>query len=82
VLQDAMRRIAAAARSAGKHWGMPCFSLEHGQQLLEMGARFLAHGADIVMIKQGLEQIQARFAPLGFTFDNAFNPGGRYYGER
>jgi 4-hydroxy-2-oxoheptanedioate aldolase len=35
-----------------------------------MGARLLFHNADIVIVKNGLEQMQARFAPLGFTFDN------------
>jgi 4-hydroxy-2-oxoheptanedioate aldolase len=64
----AMQTISEAARKAGKHWGMPCFSVEHGRRLLEMGARFIAHGADIVLVKRGLEQIQQQFGPLGFSF--------------
>jgi len=68
-VQEAIRAIADAARQAGKHWGMPCFSLEHGKQLLDLGARFLCHGADIVMVKNALEEIQRRFAAFGFTFD-------------
>jgi 4-hydroxy-2-oxoheptanedioate aldolase len=64
----AVQHVAEAARRAGKHWGMPCFSPEHGRRLLDMGARFIAHGADIVLVKQGLEQIQQQFAPLGFRF--------------
>lgn len=67
---QAMRQISEAARRAGKHWGMPCFSVEHGRQLLDMGARFIAHGADIVLLKRGLEQIQQQFGPLGFQFPN------------
>jgi 4-hydroxy-2-oxoheptanedioate aldolase len=35
-----------------------------------MGARFICHGADIIMVKQGLEAIQANFKPLGFSFNN------------
>ena len=58
-------QISDAARKAGKHWGMPCFSVEHGQQLLDMGARFVAHGADIVLVKRGLEQIQQQFGAAG-----------------
>ena len=26
--------------------------------------------ADLLIVKQGMEQIQQRYAPLGFTFDN------------
>jgi 4-hydroxy-2-oxoheptanedioate aldolase len=69
-VQQAMRTIADAARQAGKHWGMPCWSLEHARQLLDMGARFIPFGADIIMVKTGLEDIQRRFRPLGFTFDS------------
>jgi 4-hydroxy-2-oxoheptanedioate aldolase len=69
-VQEAIRTIADAARKAGKHWGMPCWSVEHGRQLLDRGARFLPYGADILMVKTGLEEIQRRFGPLGFTFDN------------
>jgi 4-hydroxy-2-oxoheptanedioate aldolase len=70
LVQEAMRTIAEAARRAGKHWGMPSGSPEQTRQLLDMGACFLCHGADILMVKTGLEEIQRRFAPLGFTFDN------------
>ncbi len=69
-IEDATNRIAAAAKVAGKHWGMPCFSKDHASRLLEQGARFLARGGDIVLIKQAFQGIQADFATLGFTFDN------------
>lgn len=67
-IQRAMEQVAAAARRHGKHWGMPCFSPDHGRKLLDMGARFLAHGADIVLLKRALENIQTQFSPLGFHF--------------
>lgn len=69
-IDAAIDTIAAAARRAGKHWGMPCFSVEHGKKLLERGARFLARGGDIVMVMQALKQIQTDFQSLGFSFDN------------
>lgn len=69
LVQDAIRAVAVAARQAGKHWGMPTPSPERTRQLLDMGARFLCHGADIVMVKNGLEEMQRRFGPLGFQFD-------------
>ena len=64
------RRIADAARRAGKAWGTVTGTPEHTKSLMDLGATFLCHGADIIMVKQGLEQIQARYAPLGFTFEN------------
>lgn len=71
LVRQATETIAAAARKAGKHWGAPGFSPEHTRRLLEMGATVITHQADIVLIKQGLEGIKERFAPLGFSFADA-----------
>lgn len=71
-VEDAIRRIADAACAAGKAWGMPSSSPERTRQLLDLGASFITHGADILMVKNGLESIRERFGPLGFTFDGAF----------
>ncbi len=62
--------MAEAAKDAGKWWGTVSGGPEHTQQLLDLGAKFICHGCDLVMVKQGMEQIQERYAPLGFTFDN------------
>ena len=64
-----MRTIAKSARDSGKHWGMPCGTVERTQQVMELGGRFIAHGCDLIWVKSGLEETQRRFAPLGFTFD-------------
>ncbi len=69
LMGEATRKIAQAARNTGKHWGCPGISLEHTRELLELGARFLCHMADIVMVKEGLEKMRRDFGPLGFTFD-------------
>ena len=69
-VHDAIRKTGQAAEKAGKHWGCPSASIEQTQELLEMGARFITYNADIVMIKNALEQMQQDFSPLGFTFDN------------
>jgi 4-hydroxy-2-oxoheptanedioate aldolase len=69
-VQEAVRAVADATRQTGKHWGMPCTGPEQARQLMEMGARFLAYGADITFVKTALEEVQRRFKPLGFTFDN------------
>jgi 4-hydroxy-2-oxoheptanedioate aldolase len=67
---DALRRIADAARSAGKHWGTPGFGPERAPELLDRGARLLFGGGDLLLVKAGLEQLQQDYAPLGLTFEN------------
>jgi len=69
LVRDARRKIASAAKDAGIHWGSTCASTQHVQEMLELGARFICHGADILMVKRGLEQIRTECAPLGFSFD-------------
>lgn len=69
MVDEAIRAVAAAAKAAGKHWGMPVGTPERAKQMLDLGARLLAHGADIIWLKMGLEETRRRFAPLGFTFD-------------
>jgi 4-hydroxy-2-oxoheptanedioate aldolase len=66
----ATERVSKAAKASGIHWGTVSGTPDHTRKLLELGGRFICHGADIVMVKRGLEQIQQNYAPLGFTFDN------------
>jgi len=66
----AMQKVAAAAKSAGIHWGTVSATSDHTRLLLDKGARFICHGADILIMKRGLEQMQASYGQLGFTFDN------------
>jgi 4-hydroxy-2-oxoheptanedioate aldolase len=75
LVQKAVGKVARAAEKAGKHWGCPAFSIDHTRQLMEMGARFICHQADILLIKAGLEQLRRDFTPLGFTFDGSQLPG-------
>lgn len=70
LITGAYQRVADAARKAGKWWGTVSGNPEHTQKLLDMGATFICHGADILMVKLAMEQIQQRYSPLGFTFDN------------
>lgn len=67
---DAKRKIAAAARSAGIHWGTTCGTTQQIEEAIELGARFICHGADILAVKRGLEQIRDECLKLGFTFDD------------
>ncbi len=64
-IQKAFETVAAGARNAGKHLASVTFSAEHAKKMLDMGARILFHGADILLIKAGLERIQREFAAIG-----------------
>jgi 4-hydroxy-2-oxoheptanedioate aldolase len=75
-LARAIERIAAAARRAGKHWGLPVPSVEEAVKYVKMGARFLPHGADVLHVKFGLEKIQRDFAQAGFSFANQLAAAG------
>lgn len=48
---------SASAKNAGKWWGTVSGSPEHTQKLFDPGAKFICHGADLIMVKQGMEQI-------------------------
>src|SRR5262245_56601141 len=49
LMREAIRAVAAAARASGKHWGLPSPSTERTKELLELGARFICLGCDIVL---------------------------------
>ena len=71
---DALKKIAKAAEKHGKYWGCPTSSPEDAKMLLDLGAKFLCHSADIVLVLQGMERIQQDFGPLGFTFEGRYVP--------
>jgi 4-hydroxy-2-oxoheptanedioate aldolase len=73
---QAAERIGIAAKHAGIHWGQPVWSVEHAKKLISMGARFLTHGSDIMIVKRGLEKMQNDFAEAGLTFENQFSSTG------
>jgi 4-hydroxy-2-oxoheptanedioate aldolase len=70
LITGAYERVAAAAKSTGKWWGTVSGSPEHTQRLFDLGAKFICHGCDLIMVKQGMEQIQQRYGELGFQFEN------------
>ena len=70
-IDDAIRSVARAAANTGKNWAATCGSLEQARRMVEMGARLIFHGADIIHVKNGLENIRSTFArELGITFEN------------
>lgn len=75
-MKDAIRRVAKAAKSTGKKWGMPALDPTHAREFLDLGANILAYGTDLIVLKSGYEVMQSQFAELGFDFDNRLKGGG------
>ncbi len=65
----AAEQIAAAARSAGKHFGTLCFDTEHIRQMIDLGADFIAYRSDISILRRGLHALRDQVADLGFAID-------------
>ena len=70
LVTEGVKRVADAAKKAGIHWGMPVGTIERAKELLDMGAAFICAGADMLMVRMGMEDIQTQYSKLGFKFDN------------
>lgn len=64
----AREHICREALAAGKRFGTLCATMEDLRRCLDMGATFLAYGADITLLRQSYEDMQQRLAALGFVF--------------
>jgi len=69
-VREVIERTAKAAADCGKAWGLPVGSVDAAKEMLDLGARWICFGGDIVFLKTAFEKVQADFAPLGFTFQN------------
>lgn len=63
-VQRAIERVAAACAANGKFWGLPT-SLESAPRYMEMGARYLTHGADVLGLAPYFRNIREQFGKLG-----------------
>lgn len=64
----ASETIAKAAADTGKHWGRTSTSFEKTKEYMDMGARLIFQGSDLMGLKAMLQKLQDDAAPLGFTF--------------
>ena len=53
--------VAKAAKNTGKWWGAPSGSAERMSELLDMGARFLAWGAAVLMLTTGYRDVKRQW---------------------
>jgi|SRR5579862_8827299 len=61
LLQEATRRVAAAARKHGKWWGTTTATPEKAQKVLDMGARMIVAGGDHGALVNGLRDSFSAF---------------------
>ncbi len=77
----AIEKVAKAAKNTGKNWAATCGSVDVARRMIELGARLVFHGCDLVFVKNGFDQVQATFGKeLGMRFARP-PAGGRSYLE-
>lgn len=59
---DALKRVAAASKNAGKAWGTLSRDVEHARRCRELGCQFLSIYGDVDCLRVGLRAIEAQFA--------------------
>lgn len=64
VMEEAVQKIAAAAKKHGKWWGIPVASPELGQKYLDMGASFLNYSSDLGAIVREFKRAHREFSCL------------------
>lgn len=61
---DALKVVAAAAKKAGKAWGILSRDPEHARVCRELGCQFFSVFGDVDCLKVGLDTLEQRFADL------------------
>ncbi|MDP6152935.1 MAG: aldolase/citrate lyase family protein [Phycisphaeraceae bacterium] len=54
-MEEAFKRVAAAAQRHGKQWGTPSGSPQRTRELFDMGAGLICHGSEFLALMQMLE---------------------------
>lgn len=71
-VRRAEREVFQAAQAAGKRFGTVALGLDHLRSLVEMGAAFIATGADILFVRDGYLQLRRQTRELGFEFESDY----------
>jgi 2-dehydro-3-deoxyglucarate aldolase/4-hydroxy-2-oxoheptanedioate aldolase len=59
---DALKRVGAATRKAGKAWGTLCRDVEHARACRELGCQLFSIFGDLDCLRIGLRTVEERFA--------------------
>jgi 4-hydroxy-2-oxoheptanedioate aldolase len=71
IVTEARMEVAEAATAAGKSWAVTCGTVDQAREMIDGGASLVFYHADILMIRQALEQMRQEFEQLGFAFDRS-----------
>jgi 4-hydroxy-2-oxoheptanedioate aldolase len=61
---EALQRVGAAAKKAGKAWGILSRDAEHAGKCRELGCQLFSIYGDVDFIRLGIETVEERFAEL------------------
>ena len=78
----AQEAVARAAKNSGKNWAATCGTVDAAKRFVDMGARLVFNGCDIVFVKNGLEAVRAEMIKkLGARFGDGAGAAGSSYLE-
>jgi 2-keto-3-deoxy-L-rhamnonate aldolase RhmA len=63
-VQEAVERIARAAKNTGKHWGCPVPDAVRAREIIGLGGRIIAWGSDIGFFIRMLRGMREEFDTL------------------
>ncbi len=61
---DALKKVSAGAKKAGKAWGILSRDIEHARMCRELGCQLFSVMGDGECLRVGLETLEQRFAEL------------------
>lgn len=61
---EAMKRVGAATKKAGKSWGTLSRDVDHAKKCRELGCQFFSIYGDIDLLKVGLQTVEDKFKDL------------------
>lgn len=68
-VREAADQVCKDTIAAGKVFSTLCFSNDDMQHFIDLGAKFLAMGHDLMFIRAGLARLQKNLKHMGFDFD-------------
>ena len=63
-MQQAIVRMAKAAKNAGKTWGIPVKDPQKAKEMIGLGARIIAWGSDLGIARAGFQRLLADFKAI------------------
>lgn len=68
IVRGAAAEVAAAARKAGKRFGMPVSGPDHARWAMDLGASLIAYSGDLHFLRDALHRVREQFGKIGINF--------------